>query len=47
MPTARGFDDVVQKAIAQVMMVSPTLLMLAIEVIRQIQKDSQMRRPPT
>ena len=38
------FDDVVQKAYrAQVMMVSPTLLMLAIEVIRQIQKDSQMR----
>jgi len=34
----------VQKAYrAQVMMVSPTLLMLAIEVIRQIQKDSQMR----
>jgi len=39
-----GFDDVVQKGYrAQVMMVSPTLLMLAIEVIRQIQKDSQMR----
>ena len=38
------FDDVVQKAYrAQVMMVSPTLLMLAIEVIRQIQKDAQMR----
>src|SRR5882757_2357956 len=39
-----GFDDVVQKAYrAQVMMVSPTLLMLAIQVIRQVQKDSQMR----
>jgi DNA recombination protein RmuC len=39
-----GFDDVVQKGYrAQVMMVSPTLLMLAIEVIRQIQKDTQMR----
>jgi DNA recombination protein RmuC len=39
-----GFDDVVQKAYrAQVMMVSPTLLMLAIQVIRQIQKDAQMR----
>jgi DNA recombination protein RmuC len=39
------FDDVVQKAYrAQVMMVSPTLLMLAIQVIQQIQKDSQMRQ---
>src|SRR5215207_3211364 len=39
-----GFDDVVQRGYrAQVMMVSPTLLMLAIEVIRQIQKDTQMR----
>ena len=39
-----GFDDVVQKAFrAQVMMVSPTLLMLAIQVIQQIQKDAQMR----
>jgi DNA recombination protein RmuC len=39
-----GFDDVVQKAYrAQVMMVSPTLLMLAIQVIQQIQKDAQMR----
>jgi DNA recombination protein RmuC len=36
-----GFDDVVQKAYrAQVMMVSPTLLML---VIQQIQKDARMR----
>jgi DNA recombination protein RmuC len=40
-----GFDDVVQKAYrAQVMLVSPTLLMLAIQVIQQIQKDSQMRQ---
>jgi DNA recombination protein RmuC len=39
-----NFDDVVQKAYrAQVMMVSPTLLMLAIQVIRQIQKDARMR----
>lgn len=39
-----GFDDVVQKAYrAQVMLVSPTLLMLAIQVIQQIQKDAQMR----
>ena len=40
-----GFDDVVQKAYRlQVMLVSPTLLMLAIQVIQQIQKDSQMRQ---
>ena len=39
-----GFDDVVQKAYrAQVMIVSPTLLMLAIQVIQQIQKDARMR----
>jgi DNA recombination protein RmuC len=39
-----AFDDVVQKAYrAQVMMVSPTLLMLAIQVVQQIQKDAQMR----
>jgi DNA recombination protein RmuC len=39
-----GFDDVVQKAYrAQIMMVSPTLLMLAIQVIQQIQKDARMR----
>jgi DNA recombination protein RmuC len=39
-----SFDDIVQKAYrAQVMMVSPTLLMLAIQVIRQIQKDARMR----
>lgn len=39
-----SFADVVEKAYrAQVMIVSPTLLMLAIQVIRQIQKDAQMR----
>ena len=39
-----GFDDVVQKAYRlQVMVVSPTLLMLAIQVIQQIQKDARMR----
>ena len=39
-----GFDDIVQKAYrAQVMIVSPSLLMLAIQVIQQIQKDARMR----
>ena len=39
-----GFDDIVQKAYrAQVMLVSPTLLMLAIQVIQQIQKDARVR----
>ena len=39
-----GFDDVVQKAMrAQVVIVSPALLMLAISVIAQIQKDARMR----
>ena len=39
-----GFDDLVQKAYRlQVMVVSPTLLMLAIQVIQQIQKDARMR----
>jgi DNA recombination protein RmuC len=39
-----GFDDVVQKAYRlQVMLVSPTLLMLAVQVIQQIQKDARMR----
>ena len=38
------FDDVVQKAFrARVMIVSPSLLMLAISVIQQIQKDAKMR----
>lgn len=39
-----GFEDVVQKAYrARVVLVSPSLLMLAIQVIQQIQKDARMR----
>jgi DNA recombination protein RmuC len=39
-----SFDDVVQKAYrARVVIVSPSLLMLAIQVIQQIQKDARMR----
>jgi DNA recombination protein RmuC len=39
-----GFDDVVQKAFrAKVVIVSPSLLMLAIHVIQAIQKDARMR----
>ena len=39
-----GFDDMVQKAYrARVMLVSPALLMLAIQVVQQIQKDARMR----
>src|SRR5262245_42845549 len=39
-----GFDDVVQKAYrANVVIVSPSLLMLAIQVIQQIQRDARMR----
>ena len=39
-----GFDDVVQKAYrARVVIVSPSLLMLAIQVMQQIMKDAQMR----
>jgi len=39
-----GFDDVVQKAFrARVVIVSPSLLMIAIHVIQQIQKDARMR----
>jgi DNA recombination protein RmuC len=39
-----GFDDLVQKAYrARVVMVSPSLLMLAIQVVQQIQKDARMR----
>jgi DNA recombination protein RmuC len=39
-----GFDDIVQKAYrARVVVVSPTLLMLAIQVVQQIQKDARMR----
>jgi len=39
-----GFDDVIQKAYrAQVVLVSPSLLMLAIQVMQQISKDARMR----
>jgi DNA recombination protein RmuC len=39
-----GFDDVIQKAYrAQVIVVSPSLLMLAIQVMQQILKDARMR----
>lgn len=38
------FDDIVQRAQrARVMIVSPTLLVMAIQVIKQVRKDSQMR----
>jgi len=39
-----GFDDVVQKAYrARVVLVSPSLLMLAVALVQQIQKDARMR----
>jgi DNA recombination protein RmuC len=39
-----GFDDVIQRAYrAQVVVVSPSLLMLAIQVMQQILKDARMR----
>jgi DNA recombination protein RmuC len=39
-----GFDDVVQKAYrSHVVLVSPSLLMLAIQVMQQILKDARMR----
>jgi DNA recombination protein RmuC len=39
-----SFDDVVQKAYrARIVLVSPSLLMLAIQVVQQIQKDARMR----
>jgi DNA recombination protein RmuC len=39
-----GFDDLIQKAYrVQVVLVSPSLLMLAIQVMQQILKDSRMR----
>lgn len=39
-----SFDDIVQKAYrARVVIVSPSLLMLAINVVQQIQKDARMR----
>ena len=38
------FDELIQKAYrAQVILVSPSLLLLAIQVMQQIQKDSRMR----
>ncbi len=43
-----GFDDLVQKAYrAKVVIVSPSLLMLAIHLVQQIQKDAACARPPT
>jgi len=39
-----GFDELIQKAYrAHVVLVSPSLLMLAIQVVKQIQKDARMR----
>jgi DNA recombination protein RmuC len=39
-----GFDDIVQRAYrSKVVIVSPSLLMLAINVVQQIQKDARMR----
>jgi DNA recombination protein RmuC len=39
-----GFDDIVQRAFrANVVIVSPSLLMLAIHVIQQIRRDARMR----
>jgi DNA recombination protein RmuC len=39
-----GFDDIIQRAYrAQVVVVSPSLLMLAIQVMQQILKDARMR----
>jgi DNA recombination protein RmuC len=39
-----GFDDIFQKAYrAKVILVSPSLLMLAIQVIQQIRRDARMR----
>ena len=39
-----GFDDMVQRAYrAKVVIVSPSLLMLAIQVVQQIQRDARMR----
>src|SRR6202035_1523569 len=39
-----GFDDLVQKAYrAKVVIVSPSLLMLAIQVVQQILRDARMR----
>jgi DNA recombination protein RmuC len=38
------FDDIVQRALrARVMIVSPTLMVMAIQVIKQVRKDAEMR----
>src|SRR5205085_8086059 len=40
-----GFDDLIQKAYRlQIVLVSPSLLMLAIQVTQQIMKDARMRQ---
>ena len=40
-----GFDDLVQKAFrAKVVIVSPSLLMLAVALVQQTQKDARMRQ---
>lgn len=38
-----GFDDIVQKAFRAKVVISPSLLMLAIHVIQQIRRDARMR----
>jgi len=39
-----GFEDIMQKAFrSKVVIVSPSLLMLAIQVVQQIQRDARMR----
>jgi DNA recombination protein RmuC len=39
-----GFDDLFQRAYrARVVIVSPSLLMLALQMVQQIQKDARMR----
>jgi DNA recombination protein RmuC len=39
-----GFDDIVQKAFrSKVVIVSPSLLMVAVHVVQQIQRDARMR----
>ena len=39
-----GFDDIVRKAFrAKIVIVSPSLLMIAVHVIQQIQRDARMR----
>jgi DNA recombination protein RmuC len=39
-----GFEDIMQKAFrSKVVIVSPSLLMLAIQIVQQIQRDARMR----